>query len=324
MADPENTTNGEKEVSESAEDLEGSLSLDDLDSVIAQEDPDFAAGLAAIGPDDPNHVLYEEGLELEYRPEDEAKLWKESKGWRSKVIKVFPFLPRIAYFIKMKRTMARLTWQKWKIQARQNIRSAPKKILAALKNLGAFLRDWLNSGLNTFKDYSLIKKLLFIGLILVTGVSVFLVYKIGTKGLLPADENLFIGSMTEWAQGKYLHEPSAQQESFYESTRTSQNILLLKKLVANLKRSANSGENPMGAFEFYVEGTVSEVVIEIKDREPEIEDLFLRTIEETTFDQVSSGEGKRALCDRLRKEVNKILTTGFVRRIFIKTAIVKP
>lgn len=80
----------------------------------------------------------------------------------------------------------------------------------------------------------------------------------------------------------------------------------------------------MAAFEFYVEGTVSEVLVEIKDREYEVEDLFLRTIEEMTYDQLTTPEGKRVLCDRLRREVNKVLTTGFVRRIFIKTAILKP
>lgn len=80
----------------------------------------------------------------------------------------------------------------------------------------------------------------------------------------------------------------------------------------------------MGAFEFFVEGTVNDVIVEIKDREPEIEDLFLRTIEEMNYDQISSGEGKKKLCEILRHEVNKILTKGQVRRIFFKTAIVKP
>lgn len=324
MVDPENTTKAEESKAESTEDVEGGLSLEDLDSAIAQEDPDFAASLNGIGPDDPNYVIYDESLELEYRIEDELKLWKESKGWRSKAIKFLPFLPRLSYFTKMQRTHARLTWQKWKAGARENFKKSPQLLLAWLKGRIAWLKGLIGDGLTAFKSYSLVKKLLFVSLVAVTGISIFVVYRIGTKGLLGGEENLFIGSMAEWAQEKYLYDPLAQQESFYESTRTSQNILLLRKLVANLKRSVNSGENPMGAFEFYVEGTVSEVVIEIKDREPEIEDLFLRTIEEASFDQVASAEGKRQLCDRLRKEVNKILTTGFVRRIFIKNAIIKP
>lgn len=324
MADTENTTKGEETTSESPEDIEGSLSLDDLDSAIAQEDPEFAASLQNIGPDDPKHVIYEEGVELEYRPEDELKLWKEAKGWRGKTAKILPFLPRLSYFIKMKRTVARFAWQKWKASARQNIKNAPKNFVAWIKVKLASFKGSLASGLGTFKTFSLVKKLLFVGLIIATCVAVLLGYRIATKGLIGPEENLFVGSLAEWSQGQYIYDPAGQQESFYESTRTSQNILLLRKLVANLKRSANSGDNPMGAFEFYVEGTVSEVVIEIKDRESEIEDLFLRTIEETTFDQAASGEGKRLLCDRLRKEVNKVLTTGFVRRIFIKNAIIKP
>ena len=127
MADTENTTKGEDTSSESAEDIEGGLSLDDLDSAIAQEDPEFAASLQNIGPDDPKHVIYEEGVELEYRPEDELKLWAETQGWRSKVAKIFPFLPRFSYFIKMKRTVARFAWQKWKANSREAIKNAPKK-----------------------------------------------------------------------------------------------------------------------------------------------------------------------------------------------------
>ncbi len=90
----------------------------------------------------------------------------------------------------------------------------------------------------------------------------------------------------------------------------------MQKMTVNLRRSSESGPNPMGAFEFYVEGAASEVVVEIKDREPEMEDLFSRTIEDMTFDQVASGEGKKLLCDRLRKELNKVLTKGYVRRVF--------
>ncbi|MNT55538.1 flagellar basal body-associated protein FliL [compost metagenome] len=113
-------------------------------------------------------------------------------------------------------------------------------------------------------------------------------------------------------------------ELFYDSTRVSQNIMQLKKMVTNLKRSENSGANRMGAFEFYLEGTVAEVLVEIKDREPEITDLFLRTLGDTTYDQTVSAEGKVALCEKLRKNINGVLTTGKIRRVFFKTVIVKP
>jgi flagellar basal body-associated protein FliL len=324
LVDKENTTKAEEQAADENENIEGALSLEELDSVIAADDPDFAKSLHNIGPDDPNNAIYEEGVELQYKLEDEIKIWQEAKGWRAKIAKVLPFVPRLSYKLKMKRTVMRLGWQKFKGTFRENIKNSPKLLLSWIKGRVGALKESLADGLVAFKTYPLPKKLMFVGLVAATGASIFIIYRMSTRGILPPDEDLFMGSMTEWAAGKYIYDPTAQQEAFYESTRTSQNILLLKKMVANLKRSSSSGDNPMAAFEFYVEGTVSEVVVEIKDREPEIRDLFLRTMEDTTFDQAASGEGKKLLCDRLRKEVNKILTTGFVRRIFIKTAIVKP
>ncbi|WP_374021226.1 flagellar basal body-associated FliL family protein [Bdellovibrio bacteriovorus] len=326
MADKESTTKVEEEKKDGAPEGEAEdvLSLESLDEIIANEDPEFAKGLIDIGPDDPSNTIYEEGVELEYTLEEEIKLWERSTGLRQKIYKLLPFLPKISYKIKMKRTVLRLSWIKWKEQAIQSLRNAGPNTLAWLKKSAASMKAGIGTGLSAFKSFSLIKKLAFVGLIVLTGASAYLIYRTVTKGLVPHEQELFIGSFADWSQGKYQYDPKAEMESFYDSTRTTQNILLMKKMVVNLKRSSESGPNPMGAFEFYVEGTASEVVVEIKDREPEVEDLFLRTIEETTFDQASSGKGKQLLCERLRKEVNKILTKGYVRRIFIKTAIIKP
>lgn len=95
-------------------------------------------------------------------------------------------------------------------------------------------------------------------------------------------------------------------------------------MTVNIKRSQSSGPNPMASLDFYAEGTASDVMVEIKDREAEVRDLLQRTIEEMSFDQISSGEGKQLLCDKMRKEVNRILTKGKIRKFYIKTALVKP
>lgn len=324
MVDNETTTKDGEESSESTADLESGLSLEDLDSLIAADDPEFAAGLSSIGPDDPNDVIYEEGIELEYRLESEIEYWRQDKGWRGKAVKALPFLPFLFYHFKMKRTIMRFAWQKWKAQTRNNLKALPQKIKGGIGSFLTGLKEKISEGLSAFKDYSLKRKLLFVALLSGTVAAGIILVKIGTKGLLPPEEDMFISSLADWSEGREIYDPALPQESFYESTRTSQNVLLMKKMVVNIRRSANSGVNPMAAFEFYVEGTVAEVLIEIKDREYEMEDLFLRTMEEMTYDQLSTGEGKRLLCDRLRRDVNKVLTRGLVRRIFIKTAILKP
>lgn len=317
MTDKQNPTKVENETSGKPEgESEELLSMESLDSIIASEDPDFAKSLEEIVPVE-NIEIYNESLQLEYTLADEVKLWKEATGFRKKITTVLPFLPSLAYKMKMKRTVVRLRWVKWKAQALHNVKNAGPLLLAWSKKT-------ISDGLYAFGHFSKLKKLAFLGLIFLTAVGGFIVYRVATKGLLPHPEELFINSLAEWSQQQYHYDPNEEVEFFYESHRTTQHILLLKRMVVNLRRSSESGETPMGAFEFFVEGAASDVIVEIKDRESEVKDIFLRTIEEMTFDQVSSGEGKKFLCESLRKEVNKILTKGFVRRVFIKTAIVKP
>lgn len=327
MAENETTTKVEDQKPEGAPEGENSeklISLESLDSMLAEEDPEFAKSLSEIGPDDPSLGVVIEEADLEYHLEDEIKHWQESTGWRQKLATVFPIVPKIAFKVKLARLNLRLSVRKFKESARENIVHAGPNLLAWLKETGANAAGALSKGLSAFKGFSLMKKLAFVGLVLVTVGGVVVVFKVATHKLIPQSEELFVSSLEEWAQEKYFYDPKGEVESFYDSTRTEQNMFIIKKMIVNLRRSPTSGSNPMGAFEFFVEGTDSEVVVEIKDREPEVKDLFLRTIGDMTFDQISTGEGKQMMNDRLRKEINKILTKGKVRRVFIKTAVIKP
>ncbi|MGZ3772413.1 MAG: flagellar basal body-associated FliL family protein [Pseudobdellovibrionaceae bacterium] len=292
------------------------LSLESLDSIIASEDPEFAKSLDGIGPDE-NVEIYNESLQAEYTLEDEVKQWKDASSARKKWAAVFPFLPLLSFKIKMKRTELRLKSVRWKEQAVYRIKNAGPLLLA-------WSRETIQDGLHAFVQYSLLKKLTFFGLLALTGLGGVVVYRIVTKGLFPPPAELFVGSLAEWSHQQYEYDIHSEMESFYESPRTAQNFFLMKKMIVNLLRSANSGNNPMAAMELLVEGAANDVIVEIKDREYEVQDLFLRTIEGMTYDQVATGEGKKHLCEMLRKQVNLILTKGFVKQIFIKTIVVKP
>ncbi|NUN04746.1 MAG: flagellar basal body-associated FliL family protein [Bdellovibrio sp.] len=327
MAENENPTKVEEIAATDVpgEEQEELLSLESLDSAIAEADPEFSKALDEIQPDDLAPIeIYNEGLETEYTLAEEVKLWQSSPGKRAKFAKFFPFLPKISYFLKIKRAQFRLNVRKWKEQSIHNLKNAGPLTLAWGKAKAASLRSGVGEVLGTFKSFSGKKKAAFAGLVVVTIGAGFILFKLVTNGILPHKEDLFIASLADWSQQKIQYDPVTERESFYDSTRLSQNILVMKKMVVNLKPSEGSGPTPMGAFEFYVEGTVSEVVVEIKDRESEMEDLFMRTIEDMTYDQISSAEGKQQLSARLRQAVNKSLTKGHVRRVFLKTAIVKP
>lgn len=299
------------------------LSLESLDSILAEEDPEFARSLSEIGPDGEAIEIYDEGSELKYALEDELKIWQEAKGFKRIASRVLPFLPKLSYQLKMKRTHLRLMWIKWKAEFRNFLQNAGPLTVKALKGVLKSVKSGLVSTVSTFQSFSWPKRLAVLGLLLVTGLSGVFLLKLSRGELFPR-EDLFVRSMGSWATATYQYDPKTDLDSFYDSTRATQNMVLMKKMIANIRPSESSGPNPMGAFEFYVESAASEVVIEIKDRSPEMEDLFLRTIEEMNFDELSSGAGKRLLCERLQREVNKILTRGKVRRVFIKTAIIKP
>lgn len=312
---------------ESADD--GLLSLENLDQVLADEDPDFSEALVDIGPDDPSAMyIYDPDLELPPTLEDEIRSWEKSTGAQKFFYKLFPFLPKLIFTVKNFKTVYRETKEKLREKVIYMRKEGVHDVLGWIKGKKAkvtgAISAKISAGLAAFKGFSLVQKLIFVVLILVTGASIALIYRISTKGLVGKSEGLFMTSMGAWGQKNYIYDPNTQVEPFYDSLRASQNMLSLEKMIVNLRPSETSGPNPMGAFEFFVEGMAADVIVEIKDREPEMRDLFQRTIEESTFDFVASGEGKQQLCDKLRKEVNKVLTTGRVRRIFIKTAIIKP
>jgi flagellar basal body-associated protein FliL len=326
LADNENTTKVESQnpdgtpEEESSEDL---LSLESLDSILEKEDPEFTKGLGNISPDDLSNPVVIEESDLVYRLEVEIAYWNRQGGWRRKMAQAFPIIPRITYFLRLRHMALRLTWRKFKEQA-----------IHFLKSIGPNLKHWFSAQMGkfkawlgelgaTFKAFSLVQKLGVLVLVAATGVGGVVLYKIATNKLIPHKEELFLPTLEDWADKKEYFEAD-QVEPFYDSTRVAQNIFSTSKIFANIRKSSQSGPNPMAALEFYVEGTDADVVVEIKDREPEVKDLFLRVVEDMNYDQISSVEGKQMLCERLRKEINKILTKGKVRRIFYKTAVIKP
>lgn len=304
---------------EAGADGEVLFSVEEMEALINQVDPEFATTTGAIGPNEEMIGVSGDEFDLAYTVNHEIALWKFSGGWRTLVFKIFPFVPHITFNIRR----FRIRTIEWLIFCKAWVTSAGPRFLKWLKLKQKTSKEEIAKSIKEFKAFPLKKKLAFVGLVILFIGFIALVQRSMTKGLLPKDKDLFIGSMKDLASESYIYETD-QVELFYESTHSSQNMIALPKMVVNIRRSVNSGINPMAAFDFFIEGSASEVVVEIKDREAEIRDLFQRIMEEMTFDQLSSGEGKQLLTEKLRKDVNTILTKGKVRKIFIKTAIVKP
>jgi flagellar basal body-associated protein FliL len=135
---------------------------------------------------------------------------------------------------------------------------------------------------------------------------------------------LFITSFDKIGTVSADYNPNTDTESFYDNQRFAKNLITMSRLFVNIKASENSGNNPMLIIEVTVEGLSTDAIVEIKDRQAEFKDLLARHSEEKNYDELVEAVGKRALTDQFRDLLNANLTRGQVRRVLIKSFIIKP
>lgn len=170
-------------------------------------------------------------------------------------------------------------------------------------------------------------KLLLQGaIVLFVGTIVFSYFAFVKKTLVYKQE-LFMTSFEIMADHTWdlsKEEGLGSSETFYNSSRIPKNIFKLKKVVVNIQPSERSGPNPMVAFEFSLDGSSSEALLEIKDREGEILDQVQRTIEDYSFDEINDIDGKKMITDKVKITINRLLTLGKIRNVYIQGYIIKP
>ncbi len=278
------------------------MSLEELDKVIAEEDPDALQGLESvrdIGEADSSPTL-EPLLPEEYLNHLKA--------------------PRLGRWIQRTKTKGILLW----IWAKtQSVESGKRLITWSLKTFQD-LQQQIRSYIKTFKEWPLNRRLAFsMGVVLLTGTFIF-TYLAFVKKSFHTKHELFMTSLLSWSEDVIEIADGTNNETFYNSTRIPKNIFNLRKIVVNIRPSENSGPNPMAAFEFSLEGNSTEVLIEIKDREGEILDRVQRAVEEYSFDELNSANGKRMITEKVRATINGLLTLGKIRHVFIQGVIFKP
>lgn len=305
MTDDQGKPNSTDQESSSPQvsDLPDENDLAALDLAISEHDPEFSSEMSSIGPD-----LQPENLDL-FDLNTEAEQLEEKK------------IPK--FFDRIRRSIKRqfqIFLTRLILVFKQTIPDLAKSAFELLK-AGINL---LKAGLKSFAKLSGLQKLAFTFCLLVIAVTASLVYKFSTGGILNDRVQLFTTDLEQLSEKAVFIAEDENYESFYDSSRVSQNVMNLRKMTVNLRASRNSGSQPMAAIEFFVEGYAPEVVIEVKDREAEIQDLFQRLIEEMTYDEIDQTSGKINLQERLRDRVNQILTQGNVKRVFFKNIILKP
>lgn len=138
------------------------------------------------------------------------------------------------------------------------------------------------------------------------------------------DDKLFLKSYAELGGEVQSYNPFTEAEMLYDNPKFAKNVVTMAKMMANVKASDDSSTNPMLSIELNVEGTSAEATIELKDREAEFKDILLRQTEEFTYNQLETTEGKRELLEKFKSQLNANLTQGQVRRVLLRSFILKP
>lgn len=297
-----------------------------LDQILKEEDPEFSESLnkikedqnlakAEIADHEPDAIVFEK----EY--------WRNSKGLKKVLYYLIPFLPYIS--LSSKRAYLKLLLFLSQIKDRfinflhYLAFDFRKKLVEILKDTATALAHFLSSQKDSFIKLNKKDKLIVVSFFIFASALSVVIYKSVTTGIIPHDREPYIHSLEEKATEVTRYNSETEVEDFLESYRVSKNIVEIPKLVVNL-RAVIPDTNPMVAFDLYIEGSTKEVIIEIRDRMPEMKDHIQRSVEDLTFDQIISVDGKTRFRDRIKSVLNTYLTTGQVRKVLLKTFVTKP
>ncbi len=175
-----------------------------------------------------------------------------------------------------------------------------------------------------FSRWSWKRRVLFILTFSMIGaLSLLLIFMIKTNYLY-SDKYQFLGSFAEVASNSSTYDLESDIELFYGSPRVKTYSYKLKPIVINLNRRRDSNRNPMGFFEFILDGSSGDVLVEVKSRETEIIDLIQRIVEKLDYEYLETPDGKLKLKETLKKELNKTLEDGSLKGVQIDNLIIKP
>jgi flagellar basal body-associated protein FliL len=310
--------------------LDETLDLEGIDKILEEEDPEFAKALGDISKDKSLSIVEISLTDQESALAEEKERWANSQGIRKLIYKLFPLAPRFSLLFKKLKfrlfALARSLFIRLKNFGYFLATEGKKKALEKVKAGGKAAKDSIGSGVKSFSRFSLKLKFFLLAIIMFAGGAGFILFKALTGHLVPEPKDLFLVSIEEVADKVETFDPSKFEdvEPFYDNLRAAANLILLPKMVVNLKPTPGVHPNPMAAFEFFVEGMAPEVIVTIKMNESFLRDFIQRILETYTFPELDGDEGKRALCERIRSELNRQIEGAAVKRVYIKTAVLKP
>jgi flagellar basal body-associated protein FliL len=157
--------------------------------------------------------------------------------------------------------------------------------------------------------------------LLIVGTGALVVANLKGRWLPELDQPI-LGGFADHADATFEFKNS-ETIPFFTAFPQDPELFLLGKLKVNL-RGTTDHPLPMGAFEIYTQVDSHDTAIEMQTRQVELHDLVQRAIESQSYGDVESELGKARLKGILRKEINGVLTQGWVTEIHFKTFVLKP
>ncbi len=134
----------------------------------------------------------------------------------------------------------------------------------------------------------------------------------------------YVTTFTDVADSKVLYPADVEVIRYNNDLLAPQFIVQISKIVVNIRPSKQSTQNPMIAFDLYVRTDNEEASIEVRKREKELQDHLQRFCEGLTYDQILTEEGKHIWKQKMKRELNLVLSTGRIKDIYFKTLLLKP
>ncbi|MCB0390542.1 MAG: flagellar basal body-associated FliL family protein [Bdellovibrionales bacterium] len=307
---------------------DGVISLDDLDTLLADEDPSFSNEMKKMSEDEELRKAEVEVIDFE---DPEGDIAEESKvsfpEKHPKLQKLIDPIKNLFRNIKLKfedifnsvkRKLANLLlW--FKSDFPVIAKKQALDFIEATKQTAQKIKDKKHkySALPKRTKWGIYTTIVFV-------VSVGGVIFISTKtSWVPSIKEPLYESLEGVADRVIEIEDGSTLKSLYRAFPQPEHYVQLEKIVVNLKR-VNNYTLPMAAVEYYLELDSTETAIEIKDREKMVIDSVQRTLEEFTYNELKTKAGISKMKAAVRYSINNLLNQGRVNKVQLKTFILKP
>jgi hypothetical protein len=302
------------------------FSLEDLDKVLAEADPEFAQSLDAIKADFVDAAQHVVDLEIKSDDGDGKEPDEEVLNLRQKIIRkltqpIKKPIEKIDHFLRPKmraaKNMSILLFQQSVAFLKNELPDRIRYVKAQAKGLLAVFVAWIVF----FKKQTFVRKLASVAILFICVGSIYFVSRIFVPKWLP---RFSIHLLQSWKdEGELIGAVKDRSDlmNFFEAFPETEFHVRLSKIIVNFRRLENSNSNPMGLFEFYLGLDSRETAIEVKDREKEIIDLVQRSLEDFTYAEVMAYNGKIRMKAALKENINALLNQGAVNRIYINRMV---